>query len=375
METAAVARATPAPLERLLARLGPWGYSLLAGILVALVASLVAAPALRPVGQIGELNAQLAANPFGHEPNAMAARILTPLASWLLGLRGDRLLVLIAACCVILPAAVTRWGLASEFGAAGALLAGAALGLTLVVRTSLHYGGYADVVTYLLIFLAWTRRARPWQTSVLLLLALLSHERALFLLPWLLWEMWRASRAEAPNAPNAPAAVARRRWIVLVGPALAIVIWLAVRAAILSGREVEHTLGYYLRPLRADPLAYVHLAWPRQALGFASAFQWVWLLLPLSAGRLRRERGRAALLAIGLPLAGAACQMLVAYDSSRLATLAFPCLLPALESGLREKRPAFRRGLALILLAQALTPQVFTAARIVEVMPGWILPW
>jgi hypothetical protein len=357
-------RTAPAHLENLAARLGPWWSALLVGLVVALAASLAASPAFAPVGQMGSLNAQLAANPFGHEPNAMAPRILTPLLSWLLGLRGDNLLVLIAVCCVLLPAAVARWAMAAGYGPGGALLAGGALGLTLVTRTSLHYGGVTDVVTYLLVFVAWTRRVRPYPASGFFLLALLNHERALLQLPWLWWLLWR----EAGGDP-------RRRRDALLGPLLAVVLWLPARLLILSHREVEHTFGYYLQPLREDPLYYLRMAWPWQALGFLTAFQWLWLLPLCRIRSLWRQQGRAGLLALLLPIACAGGQMFFAYDSSRLAALAFPCLLPFLQSGLREEGRFFRRWLALTLLIQVVTPQVFTAGHIVEVMPRWLLPW
>ncbi len=363
-------RAGAGPLERLAARLGPWWYSLLAGLLVALAAALAAAPALAPTGQAGAYTAQLAADPFGSAPNPLAPRFLTPLVSWLIGLRGERVLVLIALCCALLPAVAARWALAAGFGGGGALLAAGALGLTLVTRTSLHYGGYADVVTYLLLLLAWTRRERPAQASGLFLLALMSHERALFLLPWLWWSLWReVGRADAG------AAARRRRLEALLGPLAAIAIWLPLRALAMSHREVEQTAGYYLQPLRADPLSYVKMAWPWQALGFLSAFQWLWLVPVTRARHVWRAQGRAGLIAMALPIVCAGAQMFFAYDSSRLAALAFPFLLPALQSGLGEGGPFFRRWLALVLLLQVITPQVFTAAHIVEVMPWWWTQW
>jgi hypothetical protein len=357
-------RTAPAHLESLAGRLGPGWFSLLVGLVVALVASLAARPAFAPAGQMGILNAELAAAPFGPAPNAMAPRILTPLVSWLLGLRGDGLLILIAICCVLLPAAAARCALGAGHGAGGALLAGGTLGLTLLTRTSLHYGGVTDVVTYLLIFLAWMWRARPYPAAAFFLLALLNHERALFLVPWLWWLLGR----EAGGRPHG-------RRDALLGPLLAIGLWLPVRLLILSHREVEHTLGYYLSPLREDPLYYLRMAWPWQALGFLSAFQWVWLLPLVRIRKLWREQGCAGLVGLALPIVCAGGQMFFAYDSSRLAALAFPCLLPALRSGLREDDPFFRRWLGLVLLIQALTPQVFTAGHIVEVMRTWLLPW
>ena len=67
--------------------------------------------------------------------------------------------------------------------------------------------------------------------------------------------------------------------------------------------------------------------------------------------------------------------MLLAYDWSRLATLAFPCLLPALAAALASDQPRTRWSLAAVVALQVITPQWFTAAHVVERMEGWALPW
>jgi len=350
--------------DRLASRMGPWPYSLAVGLLVLALAALAAQPGLRAESGIGAAVVALAADPFGTAPNPLAPRFLTPLLGWCLGLRGERVLILIAACCVLLPTVAARWALARGMGARSAALVAGALGLTLLTRTSLHYAGVPDVVTYLLVFGIWVWRARPWVASACFALALMNHERALFLLPWVMWLLWRESGASAAG-----------RRAILVGLTAAIVLWGLTRFAILSHREVEHTVGYYWQPMLEDPLVHVRAAWPRQPLGFLSAFQWLWLPVVWCAWRLVRDGRHAELLGLGLPLFCAWLQMFFAYDSSRLAALAFPCLLPALEMGLSSTGGGWRRWLPAVLVLQIFTPQVFTAAYIVEVMPRWLLPW
>lgn len=348
-------------LDRLAVRLGPWPFSLLVGLVAVLAASLVAEPALAPDTIMGQLNVELAADPFANTPNAMATRFLTPSAAWLLGLRGEGLLVLIAVMCVILPAAGARWALARSLGATGAFLTAGTLGLTLLTRTSWHHGGMTDVVTYLLVFAVWARRAQPRLVALFLVLALFNNERVIFLWPFFAWLLFQETE------PG-------RRRPVLLACFLPVILWLPVYLGIQASREVEHSLAYYLEPLLNDPLIYIRQAWPWQALGFLSAFQWLWFVPLWLAWRLGRSGSRQQWMALLLPLFCAGGQMFLAYDSSRLAALAFPCLLPALENGLRNGGPSFRRNLTIVLVLQAVTPQVFTAAHIIEIMPGWLWP-
>jgi len=340
------------PLSR---RAAPWAWSLLCGLAAVLVTSLVCAPATGPQGPMGQANLDLAANPFAATANPMATRFLAPLLAWLLGLRGNGFLLLLAGICVLLPAAGARWALARGHGLTGAALAAGVLGLTLLTRVTWHYGGMTDALSYLLLFGAWALRARPRAVAALLLLALFTNERALFLWPFFAWLLAR----DAGHPPRTTA-------LTLLIPVL---LWAPVYAAILSVREVEHTPAYYAAPLLADPLDAVRRAWPRQPLGFLSAFQWLWLLPLIDVFRRRTPWP-----ALALPLLAAAAQMLIAYDSSRMAALAFPMLLPALDRGLTAGGLRFRRLLAALLVLQALTPQLYTAAHAVEIPRGWLWP-
>jgi len=342
-----------------------WLVSLLVGLAALAAGSLAVPPARPPLGALGAGYAALASAPFGHDANPAPARILTPLVSWLVGLRGDRVTVTVLIACCALPILAARWAVARGGGAAGAGLAAGCLTTTLVVRTSLHCGAYPDVVTYLGLFGVWAWRARPRLASACWLGALLDHERALALGPWVVATLWLAAADQPP----------RRRWAWL-GPLLAGAIWLVVHAVLESRRPAELAAGSYLGPLLADPLHNLRPYGLRPLVGFYSALQWVWLVPFVWAVRvLRRRDWRTVGVGCGLPVLGAAAAMLVAYDWSRMATLAFPCLLPALADGLESGSARARRALAAVLVVQALWPQTFTAWFIVETMRAWALPW
>jgi hypothetical protein len=127
----------------------------------------------------------------------------------------------------------------------------------------------------------------------------------------------------------------------------------------------EHDAESYLAPLLARPLRNLEeYGVARPVVGLASAFQWVWLV-----------PAAWAVAQLGLPLLAVGASMLLAYDWSRLAALAFPCLLPALAAALAPGQPRARWLLVAVVVLQVLTPQWFTAAHVVERMAAWALPW
>ncbi len=343
----------------------PWPAAAVLGLAALVLGSLAVTPATAPLGELGAAFADLATSPLGEAPNPVPGRLLTPLMSWSIGLRGADMLATVLAACLLLPILVARYALARGLGLIGAGLFAAALATTLVVRTSLHCGCYPDVVTYLALFGVWAARRRPRLASLCWFLALLDHERALMLAPWVLFLLVDSGRRTDRRLSP---------WVWL-GPLLAAVVWFGLHAWLESRRPAEHSVMSYLQPLLADPLHNLRPYRWRPLIGWGSALQWVWLV-PLAWGlKLARQRHwRPLLIQVGLPILGASMAMLLAYDWSRMAVLAFPCLLPALEAGLADGQ-GYRGRLAWILGAQALTPQVFTAWYIVEIMPAWSLPW
>jgi hypothetical protein len=73
-------------------------------------------------------------------------------------------------------------------------------------------------------------------------------------------------------------------------------------------------------------------------------------------------------LLVALPVVCASFQFLVAYDSSRLFTLGYVAMVPALVYAFRENPYGFRRWAAPLFLVNLLIPEIFTAGKAVEVM-------
>jgi hypothetical protein len=351
-------------------RAAPWPLALLLGGLALLLASLACTPSLDLTGDLGRAYADLAADPLATHPHPVPGRIFTAAVSWLVGLRGADVVWTMLAACLLLPVVVARWALGRGRCPGEALLAATAVSATLVVRTTLHYGGYPDAVTYLGLLAVWLLRRRPIAVTIAWLLTVLDHERALLMLPWALVMVSGWGEDPAPEAR----AQRRRAWFGLL---LATVAATALHLGLEARRVAEHDAESYLAPLLARPLRNLETyGVARPVVGLASAFQWVWLVPAVWAvARLRSGRWRPVVAQLGLPLLAVAASMLLAYDWSRLATLAFPCLLPALAAGLASDQPRTRWLLVAVVALQVMTPQWFTAAHVVERMGGWALPW
>ena len=105
---------------------------------------------------LGKYYAMLATDPFHPAAdNPVGHRILAPLLSWLLGLRGPYLLYTDLLVVLALLAAAYLWLRGRGHGPQWAVVGASPLALSMVALTTLHYGGYPDTLTYLLVFGAW----------------------------------------------------------------------------------------------------------------------------------------------------------------------------------------------------------------------------
>jgi hypothetical protein len=343
---------TPALDRPLLAleRPGIWLAALVVGVALLLLASTRVEVGDRPT-YLGKYYVLLASDPFHPSPdNPVAFRVLTPLVSWLFGLRGILLIVtnwiVTAALLGLAYVWFRREGQAPRFAFLGASI----LALSLVALTTLRYGGYTDATTYLLVFGAWWARRNMALSCVLFLMAMVNHESAAFLTPWLLF----ALVAPEPSAPRRPIAV--------VAMLVTLIAFAGIR--FLQSRlspATEYSLAYYLSPLATDPLHWFHESDGHRLLGIFSAFQLYWVLPLLAAFHAGRRRDVWTTTAILLPIPCALAQFLVAYDVSRMTTLAFMSVVLGAGYLLRTRAYAVRWWLLPLSLVNWFIPQVNVA--------------
>jgi hypothetical protein len=341
---------------RLEGRLGPRGAAGVVGLGLLGLAMLHVLPSTA-TSAYGNTYSRMAEDPFGHiDGNALGYRILTPLLSWLVGLRGDLILVTNDLFAVALLGCAF-WHFRRTLPRPGdALLAGSCLALSMVVLSVTRGAGYCDALTYLIVFLMWRHRARPILRHGLLLLGLLNHESIAFLVPWFAYLAFVERRST-------------QRWLLETILGLGVVggLYLGFRALLSSYGYIQFSASFYLRPLRYDLLYWIKKAWPNQLLGLFSVFKVLWIVPIWAAVSLWRKRQRQALAEMGILLACVCAQLVIAFDSTRMLTLAYLLLVLSLEHLFAADEHRFRRWLAIALLVQLATPELFTAERAVEI--------
>jgi hypothetical protein len=306
---------------------------------------------------LGFLYAQLAENPFDFAAgNPLSFRILTPLISYAVGLRGANIIftnlilagVLIGTVYSIFRKISPRPG--------DAFLAAVVVTFSLVVLTTIHCGGYCDILTYLVVFLMWHFRSKRFLFYVLFLIGLFNRESIVFLLPWLVF-----------ISLEIPCSKTRRLAELAVGFALAILIYYLFRQWVGAQAEIEFSGNYYLRPLLDDPLKHFRNTFYYHGLGFFSVYKLLWCFPVLAAAAFWRDRNFRPLIGFALLLGGAWVQLFLAFDTSRMFTLGFMIMFLSLEYLLRTDEYRFRKWAFAAVLINLLVPQMYTAAEIVEI--------
>jgi hypothetical protein len=307
--------------QRLLAverRVGRGGLASLVGVLLLGLAALYVEPATTCINH-GCWYQDMALDPLHAKPdNPLRLRLLTPYVAHALHLTGDAYLVftmlltaaLIAACYLHARAVL---GPATSLGVA------AAIASSTCVLYSLHFEGYADPASYLLVLASLAVSRYPPVMGATFGIALVNHEGNAFVAPWLALAPWLSRMDEK-----------KRRLLYVAAGVLCLALagwaYLALRRHLLETQEgmVFKAVDYTSREKLSWNLGRVVKLLP---LGAFMAFRLLWyvpLAATLSALR-RRERMLAVVLA--LIVVCAASQLVLASDTSRFFGMAFPALL------------------------------------------------
>jgi hypothetical protein len=332
--------------ERAESRWGRWGAAALWAVVLIAIAAVYVTPALHGVNH-GDLYTQLANVPFApsNSCNPLQSRILTPAVAHILGFTGWRYILFPLLMGALLLALVYAGFRRENFEPSECIAAAALIAFSSPLLFLLHFQGYTDTTTYVLVYAVLLCADRPLIWPVLFAAAVLNHESALFLLPWLLlFTLWR------PQGWKKTA------------------VGFALLAALLLGVRSYQNEIYRLCPGAFSPATYferrriwanlrgIALFFP---WGFFEAFKLFWFL-PLAAATVLWARARKAeALLLTLPVLGALAQLPLGTDTSRLMGLAFPAVLLSLTP-LREAWGAgFNQRLWMLILLNFLVPQYY----------------
>ncbi len=343
------------------ARWGRYGFGIAVTFLLMVAAALYVEPAIECV-VLGKSYAQLASHPFHfNDENIVAYRILTPLISYLLGLRGELIIITNLLFAAVLIGWVYFHFRRHAPRPGDALAAAGVITFSLVTLTTLRYGGYTDSATYLIIFLMWKFRRRRFLFYVLFLLGLLNRESILFLIPWFV--LLRAPHSGSKMKLASDAAV---------GFGITILLYALFRQWASSHYEVGFTWSYYLEPLRHNPFYWFGKSFTCLRVGFFSVFKLLWLFPILAGFSLWQRKERRDVYSMLLLFGCSFAQLFVAFDSSRMLTMSFPVMLIALEHLFRHNPFRFRELFGWVFAANLIVPQLYTANNVIEVMPSLI---
>ena len=306
---------------------------------------------------LGGWYAKLATDPFAFEShNPVGYRILTPLISYLLGLKGKLIIVTNLLITTAFLGVIYHYFRQHTKRPGDALFASLAAALTLIATTSIHCGGYTDILTYLVIFLMWVNRSRRWLFFLLLFVGFLNRESIAFLVPWFVY----LRVVETDNK-------SREIIYTVLGIATVATLYLGFRAWIGAGTEIQYSVLYYLQQIKDDPLRIFSMTWYYHAFGLYSVLRALWVVPILAIVLWWKERQLKNILQVLLLIIPAWSQLLIAQDTSRMMTLGFMVLFISMIPLLRNDYLRFRSWAFYLLLANMIIPQVYTAGATVEV--------
>lgn len=333
-----------AALER---RLGLTGASLVFGVVMMAFAALYCAPAAHLVNH-GFFYGEFARDPFQQSlTSPIRLRPLAPVIAYFLFLRGDAFMAFPLIVAALLLALIVRTARKKGFSASESAGMAALVAFTSPVLFTLHFAGYVDVLSYLIVLLAIVGAGSDLAVAACVGLVLLNHDSNLFLLPWLFFHVGR----------RRPTWARRARFGLAVAAALAMVA--LVRHLIAQRAPVTWSPDFYLNwpYLKENALLNVRGAW----LGIFMVFKLCWVIPLFAAVDLAAKRRWAALADLSLAVFCGLATLAITSDVSRLPAMAFPAVLGG-AAVLRKDvlgGARFPRALWILVFVNFLVPQYY----------------
>lgn len=322
---------------------------------------ILAAIYVRPEGNYifhGVRYEKLATNPFEFsEDNELSFRILTPLISYLIGLRGKLFIITNLIFVIIFIGMVFQYYRKTAPRPGDALIAAFILTFSAVVLETIYMSGFCDILSYVAIFAMWRWRKNIWLFVLFFAVSLFNHENILFLLPWLVIARLKDSDDKFKTLI-----------LTLLVIAIIIVFNYFYRQWVSSHRHVNLSPGFYLQPILNDPLHMIRLPMQYYGLGLFTVFKVLWII-PLTAYYYLWKDGRKKeVMFIALPVILASFQLIIAWDTTRMFTLGFMTMVLSLEYLFKTNQFEFRKWVPALVAFNFLVPQISTAGETIELM-------
>ena len=333
-------------LQRLESRIGLVGASIGTSVILLLLAGIYCAPAFELINHGGDYSL-LAMDPFDIEAgNRFQNRILTPLIGYLIFLKGPAFIFLPLLIALAFISLLYYHFRKQNLNPAVSLGMCSLIVYSSPILYTIHFAGYVDTTSYLLLFLCYMFRRQPLWIFVFYSLALLNHEGNIFALPWIV--LLSGYEVKSTFATYFKTAI-------------------AVLAALLPFFLVRHLFADSTTHLQFDfYLNKSNIAdsiWLQRDILYSGIFQGFKLLwcLPVVATILAlKKKEYATALLITCIIACSGLQLVIAADTSRLMGLAFlAVLIGALEIWKHVKDLQFQRLLWTLIVLNLIIPSYF----------------
>lgn len=323
--------------------------SLAAAFFLLCIAATYVTPALAPM-QLGRGYASLSINPFDFsEENYLRYRILTPFLAYCVGLRGSLYIVFPMIIALIFLSVIYIYTRKSH-SASESILIVSLICFSTPVLFLLHFQGYVDITSYLLILLIIIFIKKPLLCVGLLALLLLNHASNLFAIPFLLYYYYMNSSNKLKSAIYA-----------LMGFALSFIPFYCYRSYISEFSGIE----YNFETSRMQIQENINTVASHFYVGVFYAFKLFWLF-PLSAIYYYwKEKNNSQLLLFLFIIIPSLSQMLLASDTSRFVGTAFPAILfGAIKLKQQWGTELFLKRTFYLILINFLIPQYYVGQAI-----------
>lgn len=301
--------------------------------------------------------AKLSNNPFDlSETNALRYRILPSFIGYLFYLRGNLFFIVPLLFAFVFISSVYYNYRKKNYQPIDALLFTGLIAFSCTIFIQLQAAGYTDAVFYYFLFMAFSFVKKPFISSLFFGMAMLTHESSAFLFPGLLLY----SKYVNDNT------VFEKTVIYLL---LSFIPFLVYRYWVSSYIEVEYDLSFYFS--KSNILFSLKKVLPYFSIGSFYAFKFFWFfpIYILYKSWQRKEYQFFTIILIILFCVFA--QLVIAFDTTRLACLAFPAILISAErmKELWDPYKFTRFVLLLIIVNFLLLPYFMSADALIPMLP------
>ncbi len=325
-------------------KFGIYFSSLIIAFILLCIAAIYVTPSMAPM-ELGRGYASLSIAPFDFsEQNNLRFRILTPFMAYCIGLRGP-LYILFPLIIASLFLSAIYFYMRKTQAPSESLLITMLICFSSPILFLLHFQGYVDVTSYLLILLMiiFIKKISIW--IPLMTLLLLNHESNLFIIPGLLY-FYHINTSNKTNAAfNA-----------ILGFVLAFIPFWLYRKYITEVSPVDYNFEMYYSQIKEN-IKSIAIHFP---IGFFYAFKLFWLFPVFAIYYLWKEKNQQQLMLYTILTLGVLSQLLFASDTSRLIGLAFPVILFS-ASKIKQQwgTELFLKRIFYLILINFLIPQYY----------------